>query len=170
MSRLLAVLLLTLVVAVALANAPDASGVEGTLEASVTVIGPEQYAYASSVRDSKLCLRAEAATGAPDGGSAILVHNGEINLVFGQPVVACTRLKIWVTSIGWGPAHYRVYVSADGKHWQEVGHLALDDQSEPGVFQGEFGTVNFVRVVRGGWALGALLVDAIRAEGGDAGK
>ncbi|MHB1007624.1 MAG: hypothetical protein ACYC3S_18580 [Chloroflexota bacterium] len=162
--------LVVLALAVAIAAlggfAPVARGAEGMIEASVTVVEPARDAYTSAVLGCTRCLRAEAATGAPDGESSILFHNGEIELTLSQPIFACDRLTIWAAGIGWGPSHYRVFVSADGKHWRDVGRIEMGGQSAPDIVVDEFGTVRFIKVVRSGWALGAVLLDAIRAEGG----
>lgn len=157
----------TFAAAICLLVAPLAFGAGGSLQATFTVVSSDPTVYPTRVVACSLCLYPERALAEPDGEGALLWHNGEVVLGFERVVNDCRRVEAWVKGTGWGPGRLRVYVSEDGRRWRLAGNAELPAEMGRLAFEGGFGAVRYLKVVRNGWIFGALVLDALGAVGGD---
>lgn len=163
---------------------PATANDESTTDAKVEVLPGEAGSYGASVIESKHTLFPSSALEEPDGWGAFIFWNGYISIRLEGSVPNATTISIWASSPGGRSAgmnsadtnsagswssNMKIYVSADGRKWKQVGSekVASADFLRYD-FSGSFGDVKYIKVSRsGGRWLSFLRLDAVYAKGGD---
>lgn len=143
------------------------SEVEVTLGASVTVAIPSVESYGKEVIASSNTQSASRALGAPDGRGAGLQSDGEVVIELDKTVHDCGEISLWVAGKGSGTISFNLYASPDGAGWTHFGSRGVDSAEYSRYnFEGAFGTVKYLRVVRDSSRKSTLYLDAVLAESG----
>jgi hypothetical protein len=163
-TAILAGLLLVLLVSGAPVKAED----ETDVDAEVEVLPGEGISYGSEVVGLRSVLLARWALGEPDGWGAFIFRNGWLSIELEDNVSDADMISVWASNRGWWPSRMKIYVSANGKKWKQVGNEKV---TPPGFhrydFTGSFGDVKYIRINRSGWPWSWLLLDAVGVKGGD---
>jgi hypothetical protein len=141
---------------------------ESSVEADVTVVSPSDESYGSDVAGSRLALLSWRALGEPDGRGAYILRSGWMEIELDGTVSNAETVSIWASDVGFWHSNVKVYVSSDGGSWERIGTLKVENSGYRRFdFSAGGGSVRYIKVERSGTPLSFLLLDAVRAKGGD---
>jgi hypothetical protein len=164
---ILAGLLVLLLMSGGLVKADD----ETDVGAGVEVLPGGGISYGARVTGVWNVLLAGWALGEPDGRSAFVFRNGWVSIELEGNVASADTVSIWAANSGWWPSLLKIYVSANGKQWKQVGNQKVTSSAFRRYdFTGSFGSVKYIKVCRNGWPWSWLCLDAVGAKGGDTGN
>jgi hypothetical protein len=163
-----AVLLLGVVLAAGQYPAPARASDESSVDAEVSVVSSVAESYGAGVAASHRVLLPWRALGEPDASGAWLYSKGWISIELDGAVAGCAEISIWGSGVGWGASLFKVYASSDGSTWTRIGGGKCKSGSYVQYdFRGDFAGVRYIKVARSGSRWSVLLLDAVRAKGGD---
>ncbi len=163
----LTTVLFGLLVLLLLYGTPAIADDETTTEGVVEVLPGEAGSYGASVIESQRTLFPSSALGEPDGRGAFIFWNGWISMELEGSVLNAHTISIWAANRGWWPSNMKIYVSADGSEWMQVGEKVVSAGFLRYDFSGSFGDVRYIKVSRSGGRWSFLRLDAVCAKGGD---
>lgn len=143
---------------------------ESLLDATVTVTSSSPESYGASVAASSGVFLQGSALGQPDSWGAWMHRRGWISIELEDTVMDCSHVSLWLAKIGRRDPGFKVYISTDGSNWTYIGNDRCTTGSYTQYdFSGDFNEVKYIKIKRNGsgrWSW--LLIDAVRAKGGDA--
>jgi len=143
---------------------------DDSIDVTVTVTSPSPESYGVSVAVSSRVFLPWRALGEPDGSGAWMFQKGWIAIELEGTVTDGNNISIWVAKRGWKSPVFKVYASVDGSTWKHIGGGKCTTTGYTRYdFSGAFGDVKHIKVERNGsgrWSF--MLIDAVRAKGGDA--
>jgi hypothetical protein len=166
--KLVTVILAGLLVVLLVSGVPVKAEDETDVDAEVEVLPGEDISYGTEVVGLRSVLFARWALGELDGWGASIFRNGWLSIELENNVSDASTISIWAANRGWWPSHMKVYVSANGRKWKQVGNEKVTSSGFHRYdFAGSFGYVKYIRINRNGWPWSWLLLDAVGAKGGD---
>jgi hypothetical protein len=166
--KLITAVLAGLLVVLLISGAPVKAEDETDVDAEVEVLPGEGISFGTEVFGFRSVLFARWALGEPDRWGASIFRNGWLSIELENNVSDADTISIWAANRGWWPSHMKIYVSADGRKWEQVGNEKVTSAGfQRYDFTGNFGGVKYVRVNRNGWPWSWLCLDAVGAKGGD---
>ena len=142
---------------------------DDAIDATVEVTSLSEESYGTGVMASSRIWLPQRALGEPDGSGAWMFQKGWIAIEL-EGTIATGKVSIWIAKRGWKSPAFKMYASADGSTWKHIGSGKCTTTSYTQYdFSGAFGEVNYIKVERnssGRWSI--ILLDAVRAKGGDA--
>lgn len=141
---------------------------ESSVDAGVTVVSPANESYGDRVIDADETLLSWLALDEPDYLCAAVFRNGGMKMELEAVVSNADTVSIWAADVGLWHSNVKVYVSENGKRWQKIASLKVKStENQRYDIYGSFGNVRYIKVERNGTPLSFLMLDAVRAKGGD---
>jgi len=140
------------------------------IDVTVTVTSTSPESYGKNVLASSRVFLSRWALGEPDSRGAWMLWRGWVSIELEDVITDCGDISIWTAKRGWKSSVFKVYASVDGSNWKHIGGGKCTTRSYTRYdFSGAFGDVKYIKVQRnasGRWS--TILLDAVRAKGGDA--
>jgi hypothetical protein len=166
--KFVTVILAGLLVVLLISGAPVRAEDETDVDAEVEVLPAGGTIYGARIVGLRSVLFPRWALGEPDGWGASIFRNGWLSIELEDNVPNTDAIIIWAANRGWWPSRMKVYVSADGRRWKQVGNEKVTSAGfQRFDFTGSFGGVKYIKVCRSGWPWSWIPIDAVGAEGGD---
>lgn len=141
---------------------------ESSVNADVTVVSPANESYGDRVVDADETLLSWLALEEPDYLCAAIFRNGGMEIELEAEVPDAETVSIWAADVGLWHSNVKVYVSENGRRWQKIASLKVKStENQRYDIYGSFGDVRYIKVERSGTPLSFLMLDAVRAKGGD---